>query len=208
VNLNKVGRIISYATLVIMNIFLSRNEVAQILIQGGVGIMPTDTLYGIVARAADKAAVARMYALKSREHKPGTVIGANVQQFIDLGVPENYLRKVEKWWPNPLSVEIPLGDNLAYLHQETGRQGYRVVADETLCKLLEKTGPLVTSSANQPGEPSSNTCQEAIIYFGDSVDFYVDMGDWSGSLPSTIIRFEGEELEIVRQGAAKITLSQ
>ncbi len=179
-------------------------DAVAILNAGGVGVMPTDTVYGLVARAADKAAVARLYALKRRERKPGTVIAASVEQLIELGVPEQHLRRVERWWPNPLSVETPLGEDLAYLHQDTGRQGFRVVADEHVRQVLEQTGPLVTSSANQPGEPGATVLQEARDYFGDKVDFYVDKGDLSGRAPSTIIRVVADEIEVIRQGAVEI----
>ena len=174
------------------------------LLAGGVGIMPTDTVYGLVARAADKKAVKRFYKLKNREHKPGTVIAANVRQLIDLGVEPRYVQRVEQWWPNPLSVETPLGTHLAYLHQDTGRQALRVVADEHLRSILEQTGPLVTTSANQPGEPGAATITEAIAYFKDNVDFYVDGGDLSGRAPSTIIRVLDDAIEIIREGAFAI----
>jgi L-threonylcarbamoyladenylate synthase len=182
----------------------SLNDAIAIIKTGGVGVMPTDTVYGIVALAANESAVARMYALKKREHKPGTVIAANVEQLVALGVPEKYLRKVEKLWPNPLSVEIALGDNLSYLHQETGRQAYRVVADERVRTLLEQTGPLVTSSANQPGESGSVDVSQAEAYFADEVDFYVDGGDLSGRAPSTIIKVSDGGIEVIRQGAVII----
>jgi L-threonylcarbamoyladenylate synthase len=178
-----------------------------ILKQGGVGVMPTDTVYGLVARAEDRTAVARMYALKDRDHKPGTVIAASVQQLVELGVPKDHLDKVSKWWPNPLSVETPLGDNLSYLHQDTGRQGFRVVADETVRSVLEQTGPLVTSSANHPGKPGSITVEEAVDYFGDRVDFYVDGGNLAGRAPSTIIKITDDgSIEVIRDGAVKISL--
>lgn len=181
------------------------DKAIELIKAGHVGVMPTDTVYGLVARAADPQAVARMYALKQREHKPGTVIAASVEQLVDLGVPKDHLDKVSKWWPNPLSVETPLGDNLSYLHQDTGRQGFRVVADETVRGVLEQTGPLVTSSANHPGEPGSVTVQEAIDYFGERVNFYVDGGDLSGRAPSTIIKITDDgAIEIIRDGAVKI----
>lgn len=184
---------------------LSNDEQAtQILLNGGVGVMPTDTLYGLVARAADPAAVARMYALKQREHKPGTVIAASIAQLVSLGVEEHYLRRVGQWWPGSLSVETPLGGALSYLHQQTGRQGFRVVADERVRRILEVTGPLVTSSANQPGHDPADTVQDAFDYFGDDVDFYVDGGDRSGRPPSTIARITDAGIEIIRQGAVVI----
>lgn len=178
----------------------------QILQAGGVGVMPTDTVYGLVACASNPQAVTRMYELKHRDHKPGTIIAASTDQLIQLGVDANYIDRVKKWWPNPLSVETPLGDTLNYLHQNTGRQGLRVVADETVRQILEQTGPLVTSSANHPGKPGSVTIDEAIAYFGDRVDFYVDGGDLSGRSPSTIIKIsEDGSIDIIRDGAVKLT---
>jgi len=184
---------------------VSLAEAVELLKTGHVGVMPTDTVYGLTARAADPSAVARMYALKERDHKPGTVIAASVDQLVALGVPQDHLEKVKQWWPNPLSVETPLGENLNYLHQETGRQGFRVVADEKVRSVLEQTGPLVTSSANHPGKPGSVTVAEAIDYFGDRVDFYVDGGDLSGREPSTIIKIKDDgTIEVIRAGAVHI----
>lgn len=183
---------------------ITHEQAAALLLQGAVGVIATDTVYGIVARAADPSAVKKMYALKHREHKPGTVIAASVQQLLDLGLEARYLDRVSEGWPGPLSVETPLDDSLAYLHQSTGRQGFRVVADERVRKVLEVTGPLVTSSANQPGEPPSETIEQAEGYFGDSVDFYVDAGDRSGALPSTIVKITEDGLEVIRQGAAPV----
>lgn len=187
-----------------MTVAKTPEEAIAILKGGGVGVLPTDTVYGLVARAADPAAVERFYALKQREQKPGTVVAANVEQLLELGIPENYLRRVEPWWPNSLSVEIPLGENLDYLHQTTGRQAFRVVADKQLHKILEKTGPLVTSSANHPGKPGAVNIKQAQDYFKDKVDFYVDGGDLSGRAPSTIIRISDEGIDVIREGAVKI----
>jgi L-threonylcarbamoyladenylate synthase len=184
---------------------VSLDQAIEQLKKGDVGVMPTDTVYGLVARAEDPSAVARMYALKDRNHKPGTVIAASADQLVSLGVPEDHVNKVKKWWPNPLSVETPLGDNLSYLHQDTGRQGFRVVADATVRGVLEQTGPLVTSSANHPGKPGSVTVQEATDYFGDAVDFYVDGGDLTGRAPSTIVKITDDgSIEVIRQGAIHI----
>lgn len=170
---------------------------------GAVGVLPTDTLYGLVARATDETAVARLYALKHREHKPGTIIAASVQQLIALGIPARYIKAVEHLWPNPLSVVLP--HSIAYLHQGLGAQPFRIPLDPALQALLEQTGPLQTTSANQPGEPPAETIAVAIQCFGESVDFYVDGGDMSGHKPSTIIRIVDDAIEVVRPGALQIT---
>jgi L-threonylcarbamoyladenylate synthase len=184
---------------------ITPDEAIEFLNQGKVGVMPTDTVYGLVARAQDPVAVARLYQLKNRDHKPGTVIAANTDQLLALGISPTHIDKVKHLWPNPVSIETPLGPELSYLHQNTGRQGFRVVADENIRTILEQTGPLVTSSANRPGAPGSVTIQEAISYFEDRIDFYIDGGDLSGRPPSTIIKLEDDgSLSVIRQGAITI----
>lgn len=181
------------------------NDIAQKLLQSGaVGVLPTDTVYGVVARAADQSAVERLYILKRREQKPGTIIAASIDQLVDLGIKRRYLTAVEEYWPASLSIVIPCGPELAYLHQGKGTLAVRVPDNKEFCELLTITGPLVTSSANQPGEPVSNTVAEAKAYFGDDVDFYEDGGDLSDREASTIIRVIDDEIEILRQGSVQI----
>lgn len=173
---------------------------------GAVGVIPTDTVYGVVARAADEAAVARLYALKHREHKPGTIIAANIDQLVELGIKRRYLTAVEQFWPGAVSVEIPHG--VQYLSQGTGRQAFRIPDDKALLELLQKTGPLQTTSANQPGKAPANMVAEAKEYFGDDVDFYVDGGDLSNREPSTIIRIIDDAIDVIRQGSVHINTGE
>jgi tRNA threonylcarbamoyl adenosine modification protein (Sua5/YciO/YrdC/YwlC family) len=188
-----------------MKMLMNLNEAAEALkTAGSVGVLPTDTVYGLAARAADRKAVERLYALKHREHKPGTVIAASVEQLVELGIKARNLRRVAHLWPNPVSVVVSAGDELDYLHQELDSLAVRVPNDEVLNELLESTGPLVTSSANRPGEPGATKLAEARGYFGGRVDFYVDGGDLSGRAPSTIVRLAGSKLEVLRQGALEI----
>jgi len=148
--------------------------------------------------------VRRLYALKNREQKPGTVIAASVEQLVALGVKARYLKAVEQFWPNAISVEIPLDTNLNYLHQNTFRQAFRLPKDKVVRNVLEQTGPLLTSSANTPGEAPANSIQEAQVYFSDAIDFYVDGGDLSGRQPSTLIRIVDDAIEVLRPGAVTI----
>lgn len=182
---------------------LTDSRLVELLKHGGVGVLPTDTVYGLVCAAANGNAVARLYALKSREKKPGTLIAASVDQVIDLGIQEDVVRVVEKFWPG-VSVVVQAGEHLTYIHQGLETLAVRVVADEDLKTFLEQTGPLLTSSANLPGQPPANTIAEAQAYFGDTVDFYVDGGDLSGRQSSTLIRVVDGVPEVLRQGSVQI----
>ncbi len=178
-------------------------RLAALLQNGSVGAMPTDTIYGLVCRADDELAVKHLYQIKSRVHKPGTVIAASVDQLVELGVKARYLKAVEQFWPNAISVEIP--NNITYLNQATGRQAFRIIKQPVaLLNLLTKTGPLLTSSANLPGEAPAGTIAEIQNSFGVKLDFYVDGGDLSSNKPSTLIRIVDDAVEVLRAGAVKI----
>ena len=177
----------------------------QLKQDGAIGVIPTDTVYGLVARATDQTAVTRLYELKKRDGKPGTLIAASIEQLEELGLKHRYLKAVEQFWPDAISVIIPCADpQLAYLHQGKMSLAVRIPKDKSLQKLLKETGPLLTSSANHPGQPTAVTAQQAKDYFGDEVDFYVDGGDFTNHEPSTVIRIVDDAIEVLRQGAVII----
>jgi L-threonylcarbamoyladenylate synthase len=169
---------------------------------GEIAIIPTDTVYGVVARAADPQAVGRLYQLKHREGKPGTLVAATTDQLVELGIKRDHLKMAEALWPRALSIIIPCDQNLSYLHQGTNSLAIRIPDDSRLVKLLQQTGPLLTSSANQPGEPPSTTIAEAKVYFGDQVDWYED-GGFVNREPSTVIKIVNHSIEVIRPGAVK-----
>ncbi len=175
------------------------------LLKGGLGVIPTDTVYGLVAMAENKSAVSRLYELKNRQHKPGTVIAANIEQLVNLGITRRYLKAVENLWPDPISVVIPVGNELRYIHLNKGGIALRIVSNEPLVQLLKQTGPLLTSSANSLGQKVATDIGQAKSFFNDKVDFYVDGGDLSGQVSSTIIRIIDDEIEVLRQGVIRIS---
>ncbi len=178
--------------------------VKQLQTPGVVGVIPTDTVYGLAARAADKAAVQRLYRLKLRENKPGTIIAANIDQLVDLGIKRRYLTAVSQYWPGAVSVVVPCDEDLNYLHQGKLSLAVRLPDNKALSSLLEATGPLLTSSANHPGAPTATTVAAAQAYFSDLVDFYEDGGDLSNHLPSTVLRVVDDTVEVLRAGAVDI----
>lgn len=183
---------------------LSESALVTIIQKGGVGVLPTDTVYGLVCLATDKQAVKRLYELKSRENKPGTVIASSVTQLTGIGLKARYLKAVEQYWPNPISIIIPCSSGLDYLDQGLRTLAVRVSSDVVLNGLLDKVGPLLTSSANLPGKSPASNITSAKKYFGDKIDFYVDGGDLSGQEPSTLIRIIDDAVEVLREGAVKI----
>jgi tRNA A37 threonylcarbamoyladenosine synthetase subunit TsaC/SUA5/YrdC len=76
----------------------------------------------------------------------------------------------------------------------------RIPDDSKLISLLEKTGPLLTSSANKTGRPTLTNIDGATKIFGDTVDFYVDGGDYSNKEASAVIRIIDDAVEVLRPG--------
>lgn len=181
----------------------------NILISGGIGVIPTDTIYGIVGRAELPHTVERIYAVRKRdEYKPciilisspddlnkfNIVIPAEAKIFLDKHAP----------WPWKVSIVFPcLESRFEYLTRGTKSLAFRVPDVPELRDLLLKTGPLIAPSANIAGRPSATVIQEARQYFGNLVDFYIDGGKCNG-LSSTLITFTDGKLVVLRQGAVHI----
>lgn len=181
---------------------LSDPRVAQLLRAGKVGVMPSDTVYGLMCLASNQASVEHLYEVKHRENKPGTLVAANIQQLVELGLKKRYLQAVDRFWPGAVSVRIPHPPH--YLTDPSnGTIAVRIPDFKELLDLLEQTGPLQTTSANIAGEPVATKLSEAQTYFGDTVDFYVEGGDLSGRPPSTVIQVVDDAIEVIREGAVK-----
>lgn len=183
---------------------ISELHVVAAINAGAVGVLPTDTVYGLVCSVNNRDAVARLYALKHRHHKPGTIIAASPDQLINLGIRKQNLSKVLRYWPGPVSVVVPDTRSLGYLDLGMQSLAVRVTDDKTLLALLNQTGPLLTTSANLPGQPTATSLDEAYRYFKESVDFYVDGGDYRGRPASTLIRLVDGKIEVLRPGAVRV----
>lgn len=178
-------------------------EAAELINQGKVGVIPTDTVYGLCAKANDRQAVKKLYGLKARESKPGTLIAVDIEQLVELGLKKRYLTPFEHYWPGAISIIIPTGFTLDYLHLGKMSLAVRIPKNDNLQNLLMQTGPLATTSANLPGEHPADTIEQAHKYFGDKLDFYVDGGILSGQ-SSTIIQVIDDAVKVIREGAVKI----
>lgn len=182
-------------------------QAERIIKKEGVGVLPTDTLYGVVGSAFFKKAVARIYKLRKRNPKKPLVI--LIHALADLGLfgvaPDAKDKKIlRSLWPGKVSIIIPCRrKKFAYLHRGTDALAFRVPASSTLRRLLKKTGPLVAPSANREGELPAQTIVQARRYFSDTIDFYVDCGRLA-SQPSTLVALENGRISVVRKGAFKL----
>lgn len=157
---------------------------------GGVVVLRTDTLYGIVACAADQVACERVYAAKGRDaSKPCIVLIANSAQIWDSVSREAFNKAAASANGEPTSIIVPVGPNTpAWVPHENGTVAFRIPNKPNLCQLMLASGPLIAPSANPSGEEPARSIEEAGAFFGQAVDLYVDGGIAEGVAPSRIIR--------------------
>lgn len=170
---------------------------------GAIGVMLTDTVHGLVCRATEMAAVRRLYSLKQRSSKPGTVLVASADDALSLGVPTDLLKRAELLWPGPVSVVLPcLQQDYAPLHCGHGSLAIRAPEQQELRRFLQRSGPLLTSSANITAQPIAQSLMEVYDYFGDRVDFYLDAPWQAIGRSSTVLRLsDSDVVTVLRKGA-------
>lgn len=164
-------------------------ELVCLLKEGGVAVMPTDTIYGVVGRAESKPTVARIYKIRNRDLKKPCIILigdiSELEKFSIILSGEQKNKLIELWSldfsrdrPDPTSVVLDCSDeSLAYLHRGTQTLAFRLPFPQSLRNLLLKTGPLIATSANLEGLPPAQNISEAKKYFGNLVDSYIDGGE-------------------------------
>lgn len=177
----------------------------EVIKEGGVAVMRTDTLYGLVADAHNEKSVTRIYDIKKRNPlKPVIVLIAHYDQLQEFGVSrtDSLKQKLDTYWPGKVSIILEPKDteiDTHYIHKGTKGIAFRIPNDTNMRKVLSDVGPLVAPSANPEGMPPAKTIQEAIDYFGDSVDYYIDGGEVIDMSPSKIIKIShGITEEIIR----------
>jgi L-threonylcarbamoyladenylate synthase len=198
------------------NYWNSIREAAACLGNGGLVVFPTETVYGLAAKATDREAIGRLRKVKQRPvEKPFTVhIGSRstVERFIrePSGLEKRF---IEKAWPGPLTliftVEHPeqaaviqesSADHIASMYHE-GTIGIRCPDDRVAADLLSEIKvPVVAASANPAGAGAPVEADQALELLGDQADYVLDNGPTRYRKASTIVRINAHEYEILREG--------
>jgi len=181
----------------------SWEKAALLLKEGIIGVIPTDTIYGIVGSALNKNTVEKIYKLKKRSpEKPMVILISSQGELKRFGVKVTPWQKkiLKKLWPGKVSVILNCpSQKFSYLHRNTNTLAFRLPAKKELLRILLITGPLSAPSANWEGYPPAATITQVKKYFGNKV-FYLNGGKINGK-PSTLVKLTKNKLEILRPGA-------
>lgn len=179
-------------------------RVIGLLKNGAVGLLPSDTIYGLSALALEEQAVRRVHTIKDRSSsKPFIILISDLKMLDLLSISGEQISLAKPYWPGQLSVIFDAPDSPAWLTCQTKSLAVRLPANAGLRRLVSEVGPIISTSANQAGKPPISTVKEAIKVFGEKLDFYVDTGTLENP-PSTVAGIKDGKLETIRQGAVKI----
>lgn len=182
-------------------------EIVRILKRGGIGVLATDTIYGLVGSALKRKTVERIFKVRKRNpKKPLIILISSVADLKKFGIVLDVSMKevLHKLWPGKVSVIMRCTQKkFAYLHRGKKSLAFRLPASQKLRIMLRKTGPLAAPSANIEGKPSAHTIKKARDYFDDAIDFYVNSGR-RGRVPSTLIEIKRSAVRVLREGEVSV----
>ena len=194
---------------------------AQIINEGGVIVVPTDTVYGVACDPFNEAAVATIYELKRRPRtKALQILMSGVEDLEKLGLylpsPLDILGK--KFLPggyspiarakkgsvaSNLATLCKTNENDAQTQATEATQGVRVPDCPELMQILRVTGPLAASSANRSGNESADSVEEAFAAFGNEIPLYLNAGPTRSHVASTVVGADSNDkdgIAILREG--------
>ena len=181
----------------------------NILKNGGVCAIPTETVYGLAANALDANAVAKIFEAKGRpQDNPLIVHIADLEEIKRLVIefPECAEKLASRFWPGPLTIILKKSDNVPdIVSAGLSTVAIRMPSNKYARAIIEAAGvPLAAPSANLSGKPSPTTAQHVMRDLSGKIPMIIDGGACEIGLESTVIDLTGEVPTLLRPGGVTL----
>lgn len=179
-------------------------KIKQELGNGGAVVLPTETVYGLFAKALDEKAVDCVYQLKGRPRDKA--LNLNVASLDDIlkfskNQPPFLQQLVENFLPGPLTIILEANGKVPYwVNSGLTTVGFRIPSHPVTLELIREFGPLIGPSANLSGQASGVSFKEILKDFGQEVLGIEDDAYLTGQ-DSTILDLSSDKVKILRQGS-------
>ena len=179
-------------------------KIKQELEKGGAVVLPTETVYGLFAKALDEKAVDHVYQLKRRPRDKA--LNLNVASIDDIlyfskHQPAYLKNLVDAFLPGPLTIILEANDRVPYwVNSDLATVGFRMPSHPVTLDLIREFGPLIGPSANISGHASGVSFKGILKDFDHEVLGLEDDSFLTGK-DSTILDLSGDKVKILRQGA-------
>jgi L-threonylcarbamoyladenylate synthase len=179
---------------------------ADFIRRGRVVGMPTDTFYALSADPFNLSSIEHVFRVKGRaENKALPILVNSIEQAVTLArdLPDSFLVLAHKFWPGALTLVVEATHRLPLkVTGNTGRVALRWPNSRIASALIEAVrGPITGTSANLSGFPSCTNASQIVKQLGERLPLILDSGDTGAILASTIVRINGHEWSVVREGA-------
>ena len=179
---------------------------AEIIRNGGLVAVPTETVYGLAGNGLNEQAVHEIYEVKGRPAvKPLSLMvpDASAMKKYCENVPETAKYLASKFWPGPLTIVLKAKDIVPEIVRAGGETVGLRCPDHpmTLEALRLAELPFAAPSANPSGEPSPKNAEKVMEYFDGKIAAVIDGGECGIGLESTLISMAQKPYKILRQGA-------
>ena len=183
-----------------------RAVAVDVLREGGIVALPTDTVYGIAVSLATPGGIERLYRVKERPpDKAVMLLLDDAAQAARAGlITPAAAALAAAFWPGGLTVIVPQRPDVPWPAALTGGGatiGLRVPDHDAPRTLARSVGPLPTTSANRSGVPEATDAAGVVAQLGDAIDLVLDGGPAPGGLASTIVDCTAAQPTILRIGA-------
>jgi L-threonylcarbamoyladenylate synthase len=169
-----------------------------------VAAFPTDTVYGLAADAFNDAAIQQLFEAKGRDfNKAIAVLVGDLKQVFLLTeeLPDAATTLINHFWPGGLTLIVTKRPNLPPSLSPTPTIGIRMPDHPLALMLLQKFGPLATTSANLTGGKNPQTADDVLEQLDGRIPLILDGGACKGGIPSTIVDCTRNPIAILRYGA-------
>jgi L-threonylcarbamoyladenylate synthase len=181
---------------------------AETIKNGGLVVFPTETVYGVGCNALDEEAIKRVFEAKNRPlDNPISVLVSSIEMAKTLAknISEDELKIMKAFMPGPLTIVLEKKDSVSnVLTAGTNTVGIRMPENDLALKLIRYSGvPLATTSANLSGHTSGTNIEMIKSDIGNYVDCFIDGGESEIGIPSTVIKLDGKNIKVLREGTIK-----
>ena len=178
---------------------------ANIIMNGGLVAIPTETVYGLGANGLDEAAVAKIFEAKGRPQDNPLILHISGPEQIELfchHIPQAAYDLAEKFWPGPLTMVLPARSNVPRrTTANLDTVAIRCPDSDVTREIIRLSGvPLAAPSANISGKPSTTTAQHVKYDHDGKIDAIVDGGSCRVGVESTIVDLSGQRPRLLRPG--------
>jgi len=184
-------------------------EAAGIIRKGGIVIFPTDTVYGLGARADRKIPIGRIFSIKGRAGNKSLILFINNKRDLNIYtkcIPELANKLAKRFWPGALTMVFKAGRSVRFpVKDRRGTVGIRMPDHRFLLAALKKAGvAFATTSANISGQKSPTSLKDIPENILDKADLVIDGGRISKGKASTVLDLTTEPFRVLREGAVSL----